>query len=278
MAIVNGEYTDTISCADRGLHYGDGLFETLAVHDGQPLCWSLHLERLRDGCSRLAIPAPDAQQLYRQALQSVQDLPLGVLKIIVTRGSGGRGYRPPKDPVPSHILSVHAWPDYPATWAEQGIRARFCSVRLAVNPLLAGIKHLNRLEQVLARMEWDDPEIAEGIMLDAADHVIEGTATNLFACRTGVLYTPRLDGCGVAGVMRALVLQAAATLGIPTREAPLERSAVVEADELFVCNSLAGIWPIIQLDERYYNSPGSVTRRLQGFLREQPGVLAGAGP
>ena len=247
LPLVDGIPADTIAVADRGLHYGDGLFETLAVVDGNPCLWERHLSRLRDGCARLAFPPPDEGRLATEARGLTHGVERGVLKLILPRGEGGRGYRPPCPARPRRILRLGPWPDYPASWQSAGIRVRYCRTRLGHQPLLAGLKHLNRLEQVLARSEWNDPDIAEGLMLDLDGGVVEGTQSNLFALLDGRLVTPPLARCGVAGVVRALVLERAPALGLPVVEERLEPARLETADALFLTSSLIGLWPVRQL-------------------------------
>jgi len=245
---IDGELCDRIDARDRGLLYGDGLFETIAVENGEPLLWDRHLERLSDGCRRLGLPAPDADRLQRDAAAEIAQDSSGVLKIIVTRGPGGRGYRPPATPVPTRILAFHPVPEHPASCWRDGIKARMCHIRLGENPALAGLKHLNRLEQVLARAEWTHPGVAEGLMRSASGNLVEGVMSNLFLVEGSQLATPDLTRCGVAGVMRQMVLDLAAELGIPCRvtDVPLQR--LQQADALFLTNSLIGIWPVRQVD------------------------------
>lgn len=245
---------------DRGLHYGDGLFETIKVEDGSPEFWDRHLARLAEGCERLGIAAPEGDTLRREARRLCAGDRRSVLKIIVTRGAGGRGYRPPERPVPTRILSRHPWPDHaPAAWRE-GVVVRVCTTRLATQPLLAGIKHLNRLEQVMARREWDDPVIGEGLMLDTDGFVVDGTMSNLFIVAGGRLATPDLSLSGVAGVMRAVVLEAAAKLKVPAEVTRLTLDRVRAADEAFLTNSLIRIWPVRELDGKRYRLGGLVRR------------------
>ncbi len=260
--LVNGAPADTIAVADRGLQYGDGLFETFAVVDGAPELWARHWARLARGCERLRLPTPVQAQVRAEADALCAGVARGVLKLVWTRGVGGRGYRPPEPCRPTRIVSLHPWPDYPAAWFEHGIAVRWCEHPVSLNPRLAGLKHLNRLDQVLARAEWDDPGIAEGLMCNPAGHVIEATAGNVFAVRGGRLLTPALVGAGVAGVMRALVLKCAAGLGIHAREAVLERAALESADELLLSNSLSGVLPVRALGERRYATPRPLTRAL----------------
>ena len=139
---------------------------------------------------------------------------------------------------------------------------RICRHRLPDNPPLAGVKHLNRLDQILARAEWQDDGIQEGLMQDQKGHVIEGVMSNLFLVSEGVLFTPDLSRCGVAGIVREIILQLADQQHIPVRITDLDIQAVLQADELFVCNSVLGIWPVRQLEERHWQ-PGPVTRLFQ---------------
>jgi len=260
--LIDGKDTDLIAADDRGLLYGDGLFETIAVRDGVPQLWSPHMMRLDRDCARLGITPPAQELLQSEAQALCAASGRAVLKIIITRGSGGRGYRPSSQNIPRRILSLHPWPDYPAQFWQQGVVVRLCDTRLGENPRLAGIKHLNRLEQVLARAEWDDAAIAEGLMLDSDDNLIEGTMSNVFLVRDGRLQTPALERCGVAGVMRGHVAAQAAQAGIPCEVLRLGVDDVQAADEVFVCNSVIGIWPVRRFLAREF-VPGPLTRRLQ---------------
>lgn len=266
--LVNGAATEGLSSLDRGLLYGDGLFETLAVQNGQPRFWRRHLARLRAGCERLGIPQPAEDLLREEADTLVAGIDCGVLKLIVTRGCGGRGYRPDTVVHPTRILQLHPWPDYPEHFQDSGVRLRLCRHRLGHTPSLAGIKHLNRLDQVLARMEWNDPAIMEGLLLDTDGCLVEGTMSNLFMIREGVLMTPSLDCCGVAGVMRGIVLELAAGL-MPVQERQLGPDELRTMDEVFLTNSLIGIWPVTAFEDHGYPR-GILTRRLQERLARVP--------
>lgn len=250
--LVNGIPTDQVPLSDRGLQYGDGLFETIAVIDSKPRAWHRHMVRLARGESALGIPETDKEQLYSEALSLSHGLLNGVLKIIVTRGSGGRGYRPPEVCKPRRILSLHNWPDYPDHWFTEGVQLRVCETRWSRNSRLSGLKHLNRLEQVLARQEWQDPEIAEGLMLDEAGSVISATQSNLFAVVDGELVTPDLSQSGIAGVMRELVIECAGKLGIPVRIAAIDVEGLKQADALFLTNSIMGICPVAALSDHRF--------------------------
>ncbi|MDN5848252.1 MAG: aminodeoxychorismate lyase [Nitrococcus sp.] len=254
--------SDLLDPRDRGLQYGDGLFETMAVRDGRIPWLTYHLRRLRAGCGRLRITPPRTVELRREIAKLSAGQARAIIKLIVTRGIGGRGYRPDPTAPGRHIIMRHPWPAHAYAREHEGIRLRICRTRLAVNPALAGIKHLNRLEQVLARMEWrDDSRFQEGLMLDWQDRVIEGTMTNLFIVRAGRLWTADLTQSGVAGVMREIILEVASQQTIPLRVTALALQDVAQADEVFVCNSVIGIWPVVALNRQRYPL-GLLTRQL----------------
>ena len=267
MMLVNGECKEHIEISDRGFQYGDGLFETIAVTNGQPVFLDRHLERLNTGCQRLYIPFPDAKLLISEAQEISQHSSKAVLKLILTRGSGGRGYRQPDVIQTTRVLSLYPFPDHPDNYKEQGIVARICDTRLGLNPTLAGIKHLNRLEQVLARAEWIDPAIQEGIMLDMKDHVIEGTMTNLFYIKNNTLYTSSLIESGVAGIMRSIIMTLSSDHGLTVIAHTFTKDELLSADEVFVCNSIIGIWPIKQIATACF-PVGLITRQLQSWIAQ----------
>jgi len=200
--------------------------------------------------------------LTEEALQISATTRRAVLKLMVTRGSGGRGYRQPPQIQATRLLSLYPFPDHPLHYQTQGVALRFCQQRLAINPSLAGIKHMNRLEQILARAEWQDNDIQEGVMLDYNDHVVEGTMSNLFMVKDGGLFTPELSQCGVAGIARELILELSQQNNLSCQETVLYKAAFLWADEIFITNSLIGVWPVNRLDVFSF-SVGNVTRLLQ---------------
>lgn len=255
-----------IAPTDRGLAYGDGVFETIAVRDGVPLQLDRHLARLNAGCDRLGFAAPPLADAIRDRCDGHTR---AVLKVIVTRGEGGRGYRPPVDPVPTRVISLYAWPEHDLAWAEQGVAVRWCETRLAIQPALAGLKHLNRLEQVLARAEWSGMDRwQEGLMCDMDGHLIEATQANVFVVKDGQLRTPRVDRCGVAGITRARLMEAVDTLGLACEAATLDVSDVDAADEVFLCNSIIGVWPVREVGDTRFDAPGPVTRAVRDWLAQ----------
>ena len=189
------------------------------------------------------------------------------IKLIVTRGISTRGYAPSTQTTPTHLWDVAPLPDYPAEWATHGIKARLCQLRLSQQPRLAGIKHLNRLENVLAASEWNDSDIAEGLLLDADGNVIEGVRSNLFSVLNGTLITPSLLVCGVAGIQRDRVIAWANTNNVPIEIRALSWEEVINADELFMVNSLIGVWPIRELEQRNWTD-FAMTHRVQLGLNE----------
>jgi 4-amino-4-deoxychorismate lyase len=223
---------DAVPADDRGLAYGDGLFETMRVHRGEVPWWCEHWSRLRLGAERLDIPLPEEVRVREEAASLFAGVGVGVLKLLVTRGAGERGYAPPTHPVPTWTVSRHALP----TRTGRGLRLHVCATRLASQPTLAGIKHCNRLEQVLARAEAGRAGSDEGLLLDAGGNVIGATAANLFAFIGGRWASPRIDDCGIAGVCRARLLPA-----LDARECVLSPAEVESADAVFLCNAVRGI-------------------------------------
>ena len=262
---VDGRPAADLPLSDRGLAYGDGLFETLAVHQGQPSLLTAHLQRLRLGCGRLGIPF-DETLITEELRAFCAALGEGVVKLIVTRGDGLRGYAPPAEARSRRLLLASPLPIYPAEHAEQGIELFPCALRLAEQPRLAGLKHLNRLEQVLARAEWQDSRYAEGLLRDQAGRPIEGVFSNLFLVSDGRLLTSSLARCGVAGVMRGALLDEANRLGIACEVRDLAFDELLAAQEIFLCNSVYGVWPVRRLETRVW-LPGPLTRKLQGIAR-----------
>ena len=235
---------DAIAAGDRGVAYGDGLLETMRACRGDVPWWDAHWSRLQRGARQLRMTLPDAAQVREEAAQLLSGAD-AVLKLIVTRGSGGRGYAPDADAMPTWILSQHP---LPPESPDDGIAVRWCETRLAVQPALAGIKHCNRLEQVLARSEWNDKAVRdhgalEGLMRSMEGDVVCATAANLFVLCDGRWLTPRIDRCGVAGVCRAWVL---GELG--ASEVRLGVTEVETAEAVFLCNAVRGILPVARLD------------------------------
>lgn len=254
LTLVDGSPADSIPADDRGLAYGDGVFRTLAMRSGTAPLWARHYAKLAADCRALAIEPPAESLLGEDLKQVSARMADCAVRITVTRGSGGRGYALPDRVVPRRIVTASPLPDYPPEYLTQGVTVRYCTQRLAAQRALAGIKHLNRLENVLARAEWHDPAIAEGLLRDADGMVIEGTRCNLFLLEQGGLVTPDLSRSGVAGVTRDAVIELAAGHGMACRVEPVSCERLEAAQEVMLVNSLIGVWPVSRLGARIWSS------------------------
>ena len=272
-ALLNGAPVAEALMLSRGLHYGDGVFRTLLKYEGQLLDSKLQLLKLAHDARALGLEPPEAELLLQEAA-SLSGAASGVVKILLLRGGAGRGYAPqtwPQAGQTDRLLLSYPLPVYPAQHWQQGIDAFRCGLRLGRQPALAGIKHLNRLEQVLASRDWPEGAV-EGILCDERGAPVCGTRSNLFWVSGGRLHTPALDGCGVAGMMRDKVLACATALGLPVRIELRPWSKLLDADEAFVSNSLIGIWPLRSLEQRRWEAPGPVTAGLTAVLRHPFGA------
>jgi 4-amino-4-deoxychorismate lyase len=250
---VDGLPGESVPADDRGLQYGDGLFETIAVSNGRARFLDAHLARLDLGCERLGIAFASSAQLRAEIARAVTQAPASaILKLIVTRGSGPRRGYAPRGTASRRVLTLFGTTALEI--GERGAAARIAHIRLSENPALAGIKHLNRLENVLAASEPGHESVFESLLLDAAGHVICGTMTNVFAVMAGRLYTAPLDRCGVAGVMRGVVLRQAASLGIECELRRLALAEVLAADEVFITNARIGVVPLRRVGEHSFMS------------------------
>jgi len=265
MTLVDGIESCLINVADRGFQYGDGIFTTLRVLNGKPLFFSRHIDRLHRDSQQLNIELPQDTILQQEIYDLSESSKVGVIKVIITRGIGGRGYLCPVDTKATRVISVFPFPVYPSCFQSEGVNLSLCRVRLGQNELLAGAKHLNRLEQILARQEWLTDKYQEGIMLDQEGFVIEGTMTNVFFATNQSLFTPNLDRCGVRGVMRSVVMSLAQNLSIPVVERRVSLSDITSAEEIFLTNSVIGIWPVRRFADIEY-SLGTVTKRLMAAV------------
>jgi 4-amino-4-deoxychorismate lyase len=261
VAFCGDRRVEGLALDDRGAAYGDGLFETMRAYAGGVQWWVSHWTRLVRGAARLQLPLPDEACVRTQA-ERLLDKRGGVLKLLVTRGSGGRGYAPPREAVPVWALSFHLLPPAPPS---EGLALRWCDMRLSVQPALAGIKHCNRLEHVLARTEWDDPTIHEGLLCSTEGDVICATAANLFVLRDGRWITPAVDRCGVAGVARGWAMERLAAV-----ETRLGVDDVETADAVFVCNAVRGILPVARLGVRSLPPHPQVQALRQRLAAEHP--------
>ena len=251
--LIDGMHSASLPVHDRGLLYGDGVFRTLRVIAGKPLWWDEQVAKLTEDCARLGLFAPDPETWLADLEHISPSLTDGVLKLLVTRGSGPRGYQLPPAGSVRRLMFFDATTIQ--TRPRAGLRMRVCALRLGWQPRLAGIKHLNRLENVLARAEWNSTEFDEGLLLDQAERVVSGVMSNIFVWRHDQLLTPRIDRCGVAGVARARLMRLAKAQGVDVQETDLSLQAVFDADEVMLTNSVTGLRRVACLETKHWLDP-----------------------
>jgi 4-amino-4-deoxychorismate lyase len=239
----------------------------MAAVDGRIRHFGLHMTRLAEGCHRLGMPTPAVAQIEIECEKVLEGLGSAVVKLIVTRGPGPRGSAPPLEPSLTRVVTATA--AHPPG-NDPFLTVRVCETRLGRNPRLAGLKHLNRLEQVLAAAELRDPPVDEGLMRSTDDRLVCGTASNVFVVRDGILHTPSITDCGVAGVMRQVVLRTAERigLGVEVRDVPFDELA--DVDELFLTNAVRGIRPVGLIEGFVRLARGPVTAQLREALEAVP--------
>lgn len=262
-AFLNGQPTRDTWLVDRGLHFGDGVFETISCCAARPRFLNLHLERLMLGCQRLSLGAVDAGELRTCITRLAAEAGTCIVKVIVTRGHAvARGYGFTGEERPTQIVLRYGASTPPT---QNPFRVGGSSVRLGENPLLAGLKHLNRLEQVLAQKQRQQQKLDELLMFSSSEKLISGTMSNVFLVQDGGVLTPSLDKCGVAGIMRRVVLREAGRAGIPCEERVLDHEDLRSATEIFLSGSRLGVVPVTELDGRSFRI-GDVTRKIQQLI------------
>lgn len=270
--LINGIEGDSLPLADRACQYGDGVFETIAIYQSQALCLEEHLQRLLKGCERLSIQFQDIDLLKQEVNAYIKDVAKAVLKIQITRGEGGRGYQANQTIMPTRVVSLLDFPEYPEAFITQGVTLRLAKTRYSHNIMLAGIKHMNRLEQVLASNESHDESIAESIMLDVEGNVVEGTKSNVFICKDEIIITPELNACGIEGVIRDKVINFLKQQNIETEVRKLSLSELESADEVFLTNSILGVWSVKEFESISYQN-NIVAVSIRKVLTEQQCIV-----
>lgn len=254
--LVDGRPSRALQADDRGLLYGDGLFETIRCERGKARWVTHHWQRLSAGAARLHLPMPDLATLGGEVALLAAGQERCLIKVVLTRGVGPRGYRPTGAERPTRIVARYEWP----AATPEALQLGRCTVPLGENPRLAGIKHLNRLEQVLAQMELQPSLVDEVLMFTRSGQPVCGSMSNLFVCHAHELLTPAVHLCGVAGIMRTLVLEAAAALAMPLRIVSLREEDLVRATGLFMSNVRWGLMPVAEYAGRAMQADARVQR------------------
>ncbi|QPK02194.1 aminodeoxychorismate lyase [Enterobacter mori] len=261
MFLINGLELDSLPASDRATQFGDGCFTTARILDGDVCLLDAHIRRLQNACETLLIPFTQWDTLRHEMCQLASGKSSGVLKVIISRGSGGRGYSGARCEHPTRILSVSAYPAHYERWRKEGVTLTLSPVRLGRNPMLAGIKHLNRLEQVLIRTHLEQTDADEALVLDSEGFITECCAANLLWRQGRDVFTPSLEQAGVNGIMRQFCLQHLAHSGFRVVEVSAREEALQKADEMIICNALMPVVPV-----RAYGQLHLPSRELFQFL------------
>jgi len=261
MFFINGHKQDYLPANDRAIQFGDGCFTTARIVSGEVCFLAAHLQRLQSACEKLLIPFEQWAELQREMREMALGNEQGVLKVIISRGSGGRGYSGASCHQPTRILSVSDYPAHYDTWRREGITLELSPVRLGRNTMLAGIKHLNRLEQVLIRTHLEQAAAEEALVLDSEGFITECCAANLLWRKGNEVLTPKVDQAGVNGIMRQYCMQQLAHAGFRVVEINAGEEALLAADEVVICNALMPVVPVRSYGERCWSS-----RELYSFL------------
>lgn len=247
--------------------YGQCVFETIAISNGKPCLLDSHLDRLCYGAKVLNIEV-DRAVVAGEVLSLATSLDKAIVRVNVTMGEGGRGYQNPSKQKTTRIVSLHDYPAHDKRYWSEGVMLGLAEVRLSKQPSLAGIKHGNRLEQIIARSQWKE-DWQEALLLDSDDQVIEATQSNIFLIKNNKLVTPSLDASGVAGVMRQCVINEAKDNGFDVLIKPVSVDEVMRADEVFLTNSVIGIWPVNEFNQMKYNGFNVASKLLKNIINNE---------
>ena len=261
MKLINGQPTLQVDASDRGLQFGDGCFTTAQIVQGKVIRPEAHLQRLQEGCQRLAIAFDKWAVLAEEMAAVATGQQRAVLKVVISRGSGGRGYSTEGCDKPLRIVSTAGYPPHYDRLRAEGVRLPTCPITLGVNPALAGIKHLNRLEQVLIRRFIDQQGADEALVLDHQQRVVECCSANIFWRKGEQWLTPRVDEAGVDGTMRRYLIRLLAEWGYSCRQVFAEHQELLSADEVFICNALMPVIPVTAIDDSRFPR-GELTQQL----------------
>ena len=249
---VNGMESESLPISDRATQYGDGFFTTMKVLNKKVCLWDLHLNRLKTSAIRLNMTEPDWNALDKQITELATKVISGGIKVLITRGSGGRGYSPQDCDDTQVIISTFSLPIYYKEWKQKGIDLGVSDIQLGLNPLLAGMKHLNRLEQVLIKQSISKTDYLDAIVLDISNNIVETSIGNLFWVKNDKLFTPDLSLAGVEGVMKAHIKKIASIHHIGIESVHCDFDTLAVADEVFITNSLFEIVPINKIKDIHF--------------------------
>ena len=266
MFLVNGEWSSVISVTDRSFQYGDGCFTTMLSINGRIVHWAAHMDRMNSCLDVLQIPRPNWEQVEDWLSQANTGREKVGLKLLITRGERGRGYSPSQVGHPNIVISRFEFPIHYQNWAQNGIELGVCQTPLGHNPLLAGHKHNNRLEQILLKSEIERQAKVDGVAFDIDGYVIETSMANIFWCTDNTLCTPLLDRAGISGVIRRKILEWAAQENVAVRTERFGFDALLGADEIFICNSILGVAPVHTIESNSYKI-GGFTRHIQEMFQ-----------
>lgn len=262
---VNGQPASMVSLSDRSFQYGDGCFTTILTKKGEIQQWPLHIERMQSCLDLLAIQMPDWEQVKAWLDKAALLETVAGLKLHISRGEGGRGYSSVGAGSSTVTISSFSYPSHYLDWQKKGVDLGVCQLKLGIMPLLAGHKHNNRLEQVLLKREMDQSEFQDGVVMNIYDHVVETTMANLFWSKNGALHTPSLHLSGVAGIIRKVILNIAQDSGLEVSIGDYSLSHLLDADEIFITNSILGVAPVTKIDKSLFPI-GAITRHFQENL------------
>ncbi len=276
ISLINGQFKDQLSVLDRGVSYGDGFFETMKwsysrnrKHSGVEF-WKRHVKRIKKTSKILGIKLPKTKILdeYKSIIldkAKQNGYSNGILKIIITRGVGGRGYRYEEDMLPTIIFLV-----FPSVSNfKNDINLKFCSTSLSENKVLAGLKHLNRIDSVIARSEWKTDKIYEGVFLDSDNFLIEGTMSNIFLIKNGTLYTPPLSHSGIEGIMREVLIEKGKLFFKSVKITRISKERLNEFDEMFISNSIIKVLPVKQIENIKFSIFSSTQKIIDYFSKNK---------
>ncbi|WP_371189206.1 aminodeoxychorismate lyase [Thalassotalea maritima] len=260
---VNFSQQHTLNVKDRGLAFGDGVFTTARVVRGKVEYVEQHIQRLVDACQRLALDNVPFATVRDEINKAAVDINDGCLKVIITAGESNRGYARANPIEPTVIVQTSAYPVHYHRWQNEGICLAVSQLQLGINPMLAGIKHLNRLEQVLMRNELDGLAADELVVSDVNGHVVECSSANIFWQQHGQWFTPDLSLAGVNGIIRQQLVKKLNAKIVTT-----DVNALFNADSIFICNAILGIAPVVRLANKTLDIDAKFICGLQQSIKE----------